>query len=186
MGKLFVFTIISLDGYFEAPDHDISWFNADDHHFEAFSLEQSREVDTLLFGRRTYEGMKSYWPTEYARQTDPEIAQFMNGNPKVVATHHPFEPDWSPTTVISGDIPAEVRALKAQTPGTIAIFGSNELCVTLMPHGLIDEFRIMVSPIALGAGTPLFKGLPQHIPLTLTDTRRFESGKVLLTYMTGE
>jgi dihydrofolate reductase len=183
MRKTFLFMLVSLDGYFEGPDHDISWFASDsDSHFEAFSLEQSKEVDTILLGHRTYDLMKSYWPTPHALENEPEIARFMNENPKVVFSHKPFEPGWKNVTVITGDVAGAVRKLKEQPGKSIAIFGSNNLCVTLMQEGLVDEFRILVNPVALGDGTPLFKGLAKKADLTLTDTRKFESGKILLTY----
>ena len=173
---------VSLDGYFEGLGNDISWFNSDDYHFEAFSLEQSKEVDTLLFGRKTYEMMKSFWPTAQAEAIAPEVAQFMNEKHKVVVSHTAFAPGWHNVTVISDDVAAAVRKLKEQPGKTIAIFGSNNLCVSLMQAGLIDEFRIVVNPLVLADGTSLFKGLPKRADLTLTETRQFESGKTLLIY----
>ena len=183
MRKLFLFMHVSLDGYFEGPGHDISWFNADDYHFEAFSLEQSKEVDTILLGRKTYELMKSFWPTPQAEEIAPEIAKFMNENLKVVASHKPFEPGWNNVAVIGADVPGEVKQLKEQPGKTMAIFGSNNFCVSLMQAGLVDEFRIVVNPVALGEGTSLFKGLQEKADLRLVKTRPFESGKVLLTYV---
>jgi len=182
MRKLFVFTFVSLDGYFEGPEHDISWFNADDYHFEAFQLEQSRETDVLLFGRKTYDLMESYWSTPYAVESDPAIAAFMNDCRKCVVTHTSFDPGWNNVTVISDDVIGTVQQLKTQPGRNIGILGSNQLCVNLMVAGLIDEFRIMVSPAVLGNGSSLFNGLSTREHLKLVDTQRFESGKVLLTY----
>lgn len=170
---------VSLDGYFEGPGHDISWSHDD---FEAFSLEQSKEVDTLLFGRKTYELMKGFWPTPQAEEIAPEIAKFMNEKLKVVVSHNSFEPGWNNVMVISDDVAGEVRKLKEQPGKTIAMFGSNNLCVSLMQEGLIDEFQILVNQVALGEGTSLFKGLPKKAELRLTETRKFESGTILLTY----
>ena len=144
---------VSLDGYFEAPGHDLSWAKND---LEAFSPEQSQEVDTILLGHRTYEMMKSFWPTPQAEQVAPEIARFMNAKNKVVASHEPFEPGWKNVTVISGDVAGAVKKLK-QLPGKdIIILGSNNLSVSLMREGLIDEFQIVVIPIVLGSGRTLF------------------------------
>lgn len=169
---------ISLDGYFEAPGHDISGFHAD---FEAFSSSESQEVDTLLFGRRTYEMMK-FWSTPQAEEVAPEIAKFMNEKLKIVASHASFEPGWKNVRVISGDVIGAVKELKAQPGKNIIILGSNTLCVSLMQANLVDEFQIVVNPVVFGGGTPLFAGLPKPAQLTLTDTRRFKSGAVLLTY----
>src|SRR5437870_1441699 len=178
MRKIFLFMNVTLDGYFEGPDHDISWAHSD---FEAFSAEQSREVDTLLLGRKTYDLMKSFWPTPQAAQMAPEVAEFMNDRRKIVASHESFEPEWSNVTVIN-DVAKEVKKLKEEPGGDIIILGSNTLCVSLMQEGLIDEFQIVVNPVALGQGTSLFKGLSQRAELALVETRRFKSGTILLTY----
>jgi dihydrofolate reductase len=169
---------VSLDGYFEAPGHDISGFTND---FDAFSPDTGKEVDTLLFGRKTYEMMK-FWSTPQAEEVAPEIAQFMNERLKVVVTHNSFEPDWNNVMVISDEVTAEIKKLKEQPGKNIAIFGSNNLCVSLMQEGLIDEFQILVNPVAFGEGTSLFTGLPKKANFTLTDTRKFKSGTILLTY----
>lgn len=178
MRTIFLFMNVSLDGYFEAPGHDISGFTND---FEAFSADQSGEVDTLLFGRKTYDMMK-FWSTPQAETIAPEIAKFMNEKLKVVVSHSAFEPDWSKVTVISADVVGAVKKLKEQPGKNIAMFGSNNLCVTLMQAGLVDEFQIVVNPVAFGDGTSLFKGLPAKAALTLTETRQFKSGAILLTY----
>ena len=178
MRKIFLFMNVSLDGYFAGPGGDISGFHND---FEAFSAGESQEVDALLFGHKTYEMMK-FWGTPEGEKLMPAIASFMNGRRKYVASHAPFEPGWSKVTVLSGDVPAQVKALKEQPGKTIAMFGSNSLCVSLMQAGLMDELQIMVNPLALGGGTSLFSGLSKPVGLTLTETRRFKSGAVLLIY----
>jgi len=179
MRRIILFTNVSLDGYFEGPDHDISWANSD---FEAFSLGGNDQVDAMLLGHRTYEMMKSFWPTPQAAEMAPGVARAMNETPKVVAGHHPFEPGWDNVTVISGDVAGEIRKLKEQPGKNIIMFGSNTLCVSLMQEGLVDEFQILVNPVAIGKGTPLFNGLPEKADLVLTDTHRFNSGVVMLKY----
>jgi dihydrofolate reductase len=169
---------VSLDGYFEDQGHDISGFKTD---YEAFSSQESQEIDTLLFGHKTYEIMK-FWSTPQAEETAPEIAKFMNEKLKIVASHAPFEPGWDKVRVISGDVVGAVKKLKEQPGKNMIMFGSNTLCVSLMQAGLIDEFQIVVNPVAFGDGTSLFKGLPKKAELTLTETRRFKSGAILLTY----
>jgi dihydrofolate reductase len=177
--KIFVFMNISLDGYVEGPGHDISWSHGDS---EPFAKEQGREVDAILFGRRTYEMMSSFWPTPQAAQMAPETARFMNEKEKFVASHAEFEPGWKNVTVITGDVIGAVRKLKAAPGRTIAIFGSNTLCASLVDAGLIDEFQIMVNPVALGEGTSLLRGLKQRVEFALLDARPFPSDTVLLTY----
>lgn len=181
MQKLFLFMNVSLDGYVEDAEHDISGFTND---FEAFSSNQSQSVDALLFGHNTYEMMK-FWATPEAKAMAPDVARFMNERPKVVVSHHPFDPEWENVTVIHEDVVNAIQVLKSQPGQDIIIFGSNTLCVSLMQAGLIDEFQILVNPVAFGAGTSLLQGLPTKIPLTLTSTQPFKSGTVLLTYHLG-
>jgi dihydrofolate reductase len=178
MRKIVVFTNISLDGFFEAPGHDISGFKND---MEAFSNNPGGEVDTLLFGRRTYEMMK-FWSTPQASQAMPEVARFFNERQKVVASHQAFDPGWNNVLVLSGDVPAQVRALKEQPGNTIMIFGSSTLCASLLAAGLLDELQIVVNPVVFSQGTTLFSGLDQRIELALTATRAFKSGAVMLIY----
>jgi dihydrofolate reductase len=180
MRKLFLLMNVSLDGYFEAPGHDISWTVSD---FEAFSSEGSQDVDTLLFGHRTYNMMKAFWPTAQAQQMIPDVAKVMNETCKVVVSHTPFDPGWNNVVVMTGDVIENVKKLKEQPGKTIGMFGSNSVCVNLMQAGLVDEFQILVNPVAIGAGTSLFHGLPQKASLTLRDSRAFKSGVVMLTYV---
>lgn len=179
MRNIFLFMNVSVDGFFEGPGHDISAFNQD---FDAFSSEAGQEVDTILLGRRTYEMMASFWPTPQAKEMVPDIAAFMNEKQKVVATRNGIDANWQNTTVIGDDVATEIKQLKEQPGKNIIMMGSNNLCVSLMQEGLVDEFQIMVNPVALGEGTTLFKGLPQRADLVLKDSRAFDSGAVLLTY----
>jgi len=179
MRAISLFVMTSLDGYVYGPGGDLSWARNDG---EAFSPERSESTDAILLGRRTYEMMASSWPTPEAREQSPEIAEFMNDRRKLVASHEPFEPDWENTTVVSGDIPAEVAKLKEQPGGSIIVLGSNELCVSLVPAGLVDVFQVLVHPVVLGDGTSLFAGLLEPVYLTRTGSREFGDGTVLLTY----
>jgi len=178
MRKISLFMNVSLDGYFEDAEHGISGFKTD---FNAFSSGKGSPVDALLFGHRTYEMMK-FWSTPQAQEVMPEIASYMNEKRKIVASHAPFEPGWQNVQVGSGDVPATVKALKEQPGQDILIFGSNNLCVSLIQAGLLDECQIQVNPVVFGAGTTLFQGLPQKLDLKLIETRPFPSGAVLLVY----
>src|SRR5215470_13311298 len=175
------FMNVTVDGYFEGPNHDISFFKGDDQD-NSFFREQASAGASMLFGHRTYDLMKSWWPTQQAKEANPEVAKYMNEMPKIVAAHQPFEAGWNKVTVISGDVVHEVQKLKEGQGKHIVILGSNSLCVSLMRKGLIDEFQIMVNPIVLGNGTPLFKGLPERAKLKLVNTRQFESGTVVHFY----
>ena len=184
MRKVYLFMMISLDGYFEGPNHDLSWHNTDEE-FQEFALEQLNDTDTILFGRKTYEMMASFWPSEEAQKDDPVTAELMTSTPKVVFSKTLNDVSWSNTKLVKGDAALEIKDLKAQPGKDIAIFGSNNLSVSLAEQGLVDGFRIMVNPVAIGEGTALFKGIKQRLNLKLTDTREFKNGNILLSYTNG-
>jgi dihydrofolate reductase len=171
----------SLDGYFEGPDRDINWHYVDDE-FNDFAIEQLESVDTLLFGRVTYELMAGYWPTPDANADDPVIAHRMNNLPKIVFSKTLSEVTWQNTRLVKEHFVEEISALKQQPGKDLIIFGSSDLAVTFIQHGLIDEYRIMVNPVVLGDGKLLFKGLQNRLHLKLLKTRTFKTGSVLLYY----
>ncbi len=179
MRKVYLFMMVSLDGYFEGPGHDLSWHNVDGE-FVEFAVEQLDNIGAILFGRTTYQMMAEYWPSEHGTEDDPETAKRMNALPKYVASRTLKSVGWNNSHLLGSDVAKEVKALRSKPGKPIAIFGSNSLCVSLMEAGLVDEFRIMVNPIAIGSGTPLFHGLKGRYPLRLIKTREFASGNVLL------
>lgn len=181
MRKLFAFNMVSLDGFFEGPNQDINWHHVDDE-FNQFAIEQTSAVDMLLFGRVTYELMASYWPTSVARTDDPIIADLMNRLPKIVFSRTLQRADWENTRVVKDHIAEEITALKQQPGKDIALFGSANLLATLMQMDLVDEHRVIVNPVLLGSGTPLFQGMKDQLELKLVKARVFDSGNVLLCY----
>ena len=180
MRKLFAFNMVTLDGFFEGPNREIDWHNADNLEFNDFAIEQMGPMDTILFGRRTYQMMASYWPTEIAVQSDPVVADLMNRMSKVVFSRTLETVDWNNTRLIRENAGQEIRNMKMQPGKNLAIFGSANLISTVMDE--IDEHRVMVNPILLGGGTPLFKNNPERTRLELAGERVFKSGNVLLTY----
>ncbi|MDE1975539.1 MAG: dihydrofolate reductase [Patescibacteria group bacterium] len=180
MRKIFLFMMVSLDGYFEGENHDLSWHNVDAE-FNDFAHKQNNGLDTILFGRRTYELMAGYWPTPEGMRDDTETAKWMDTARKVVASE-PFTPVWNNTTVVSEDVIGKIAKLKQEAGTDIVLLGSNMLCVSLMEAGLIDEFRLMYNPVAIGKGTPLFAGLSKPFKFDLLHSRAFTSGNTLLTY----
>ncbi len=181
MRKVFLFNLITLNGFFEGPNQDISWHHVDEE-FNEFAVNQLHEIGTLLFGRVTYHLMASYWPTEPATMNDPVVAKLMNDMPKVVFSKTLDKVEWSNSRLVKGDPAAEVSKLKQQSGKDIAIFGSSNLAVTLAEHDLIDEYRILVNPVFMGEGVPLLKGIKGNIELKFLQVRTFESGNVLLSY----
>ncbi len=176
--------MVTLDGYFEGENHDISWHNIDKD-FEAFVDEQDGNVDTILFGKKTYQMMADFWPKPEALQSSPKTATFMNETKKFVASHELFRPEWRNTELLHENVFEKIKAMKEESGKDIAIFGSNNLCVSLIEQGLVDEFRIMINPIALGKGNPLFTGLGKKMNVKLVSVKEFQNGNVLHCYQPG-
>lgn len=179
--RLFAFLVTTADGYYEGPNREFDWPVVDEE-FNAFSVAQLEEIDTLVFGRNTYEAMASYWPTSLAEQDDPVVAAKMNGLPKIVVSSTLQEATWANTRLISENVTEEIARLKLQPGKALAIFGSSDLTVRLMEVGLVDELRIMIHPVILGGGRSVFHTSDHRFSLKLLDVRRFDSGSVLLRY----
>lgn len=181
--------MVSLDGYFEGENHDLSWHNVDSE-FNEFAIPQTESVGTLLFGRRTYELMRDYWPSEEARKTDPVVAKQMNSKPKIVFSKSLQSVEetkyWKNVRLVKENVVEEIGKLKKNSEKDIAVYGSNNFCVTLLENNLLDEIRIMVNPIVIGKGTPLFYGIKKPIHFHLKGTRIFKSGNTLLIYTVGK
>ena len=176
-----MFMMVSLDGFFEGPDHELDWHNVDAE-FNKFAAEQLNEIDTLLFGWKTYELMAGYWPTEAGKQDSSIIAEKMNSLQKIAFSRKERKVEWENTRLVTDNVVGEITKLKNQIGKDIAIFGSSNLCVSLIQMGLIDEFRIIVNPVVLGKGHTLFNGLNDKLNLKLLKTRTFNSGNVLFYY----
>jgi dihydrofolate reductase len=172
---------ITLDGYFAGPQGELDW-QALDEEFKAYSIELLDAVDTLLFGRVTYEQMKAWWPTPAGEEYDTEIARRMNAAAKLVVSTKTVDLSWHNTRQLTGDLPKAVTQLKAEAGKDITILGSGSLVAQLTDHGLIDEYRLTLNPVILAAGAKLFEGVRNRRNLKLTGTRALASGTVLLCY----
>src|SRR5512135_3203334 len=181
MRRVLLFMMVTLDGYFEGGQREIDWHNVGDE-FNDFAVGQLQEVDTLLFGRLTYDMMASYWPTPAARTDDPVVAAKMNNMPKVVFSRTLGEATWENTRLVKQSFAAEVSRMKQEPGKDMIIFGSSDLAVTFLEHGLLDECRIMMNPVVLGHGKSLFNGIHDRLSLKLLRTKTFYSGNVLLYY----
>ena len=182
MRKLAVFNMVSLDGYFVDAQGDMSWAHKRDAEWNAFTAENAKGGGVLVFGRVTYDLMIRYWPTPMAEQQNPDVAKGMNNMPKIVFSKTMDKASWNNTTVVKGDLAAEVRNLK-QTPGDdLVILGSGTIVSQLAQEGLIDEYQVVVSPIVLGQGRTMFEGVKTRLPLKLTRSRTFGNGSVFLCY----
>jgi dihydrofolate reductase len=183
--KIIVMMSVSLDGYFEGPDHDLSWHAITEELHSEFN-DVLRPMSAFLDGRVMHEMMAEYWPTadEQPGATQPEIefSRIWREMPKVVYSRTLEKADWN-TTIVREVVPDEVRAMKARPGGDMALGGA-DLAATFMEHDLIDEYRLYVHPLVLGSGRRLFPDGPR-IPLRLVETRPFGNGVVLTRFQRG-
>ncbi len=191
MRKLFLHIAVSFDGYIEDENHELDWHFADAE-FESYLNDTLRSIDTMIFGRKAFELLAQYWPTAEdnpAFAPNPadlshhiEAARMMNSKRKIAISNTLKSTDWANSTIIGGDVAAEIEALK-KTPGKdIALFAGANVANSFMRLGLIDEYRVIVNPIFLGGGTPLFEGGCARTELEVLEVRRFNAGGVLLRY----
>lgn len=183
MRKVVVSNLVSLDGFLAGPAGEIDWFTGlADKEFERYGVELLGSVDTILFGRVTYQLMAGYWPKARASEDDPRIIEAMNSLPKVVFSRTLDQVQWSNSRLVRTDPAEEVSRLKRQPGRSMVIYGSGGLVSTLARQGLIDDYRIFVAPVVLGKGQPMFRGLEQRLSLRRTEVRSFGTGVVLLRY----
>ena len=179
MRKVIAGLFLSLDGVMESPEKwHLPYFN--DEMEEAIGAAMG-QADAMLMGRVLYEEWAAYWP-----QQDPEenpVAARMNGVRKYVVSTTLEEPlEWNNSTLIKGDVPEAVAALKQQPGKDLQVIGSGDLAQTLMRHDLVDEYRLMIHPLVLGSGSRLFRDGSPRIALRLVDTRPTGTGVLILTY----
>jgi dihydrofolate reductase len=181
MRKLVVFNFVTLNGFFAGPDGDISWHRhgAEENNYAAEGLGSG---SILLFGRVTYEMMASYWPSPEAIKNSPVVAEGMNSAEKIVFSRTLKTAEWNNTRLVRKNIGEEVRKLKQTQGKDMVLLGSGNILTQFAEQGLIDEYQIMVDPVALGSGTPIFKGIKHKLDLKLVASRTFKSGVVLLSY----
>ncbi|WP_067690771.1 dihydrofolate reductase family protein [Nocardia jejuensis] len=172
---------VSLDGYVNDRDGGIDWTDPDDE-LHQFHNDRFREIDISLNGRRLYELMAEYWPhvPQDAPAIQHEFAELWTSKPKFVFSRTLTEVQWN-STLISENAVEEVRRLKASGDGVMEVGGAN-LAASLIPHGLIDEYQVYVSPVILGGGTPMFPSLDKRVGLRLVETRNFKTA-VMLRYV---
>ena len=185
MGRIVVTEFISLDGVIEDPG------GSEDYKYGGWSFEISRgdegdqfKLDetinsaALLLGRKTYEGFADAWPSR-----EGEFADKFNNMPKYVVSSTLKDPEWTNSTVLGGDLAAEVARLREELDGDIVVHGSAQLAQALVEQGLVDELRLMVFPVVLGAGKRLFGETSDKKPLRLSDSKIVGDGVAILTYV---
>jgi dihydrofolate reductase len=181
MRTLNAFNFITLNGYFKGPQEDTSWHVHGGPESE-YGINALKSGSTLVFGRTTYDMMSGYWPSPEALRNMPDMAKGMNAAEKIVFSGTLKKADWNNTTIIKGNIIEEMTRMKQGAGPDMTILGSGSIISQFAEAGLIDTYQIMVDPIALGDGTPMFKGITKPLQLELVNTRTFKSGVILLSY----
>jgi dihydrofolate reductase len=184
MGRIVVTEFVSLDGVVEAPgggeDFKYAGWSFEikrGDEGDAFKLEELRATDALLLGRVTYEGFAAAWPSR-----EGEFADKFNSMPKYVVSSTLREPAWNNTTVLGPDLSAEVTKVRDEHEGDVVIHGSPQLVQALVEHDLVDELRLMVYPVVLGAGKRLFGETSDKKSLRLVDSKIVGDGVAILVY----
>ncbi|HEY3369757.1 MAG TPA: dihydrofolate reductase family protein [Prolixibacteraceae bacterium] len=185
MRKVVSFMHISLDGYATDENGGMDWILVDEEMFE-YASDRTKEADTALYGRKTYEIMENYWPTA-ADQPNPtkhdiEHAHWYNQVAKVIVSRTLTDTERPHTAIISENLPDEIRLIKRQKGREIIMFGSPSLTHSLMDENLVDDLWLFINPIILGKGIQLFKNPKNKIHLHLLTSKSFASGVVCLHY----
>jgi dihydrofolate reductase len=186
MAMLTVFNFISLNACYKGPDNDVSWHRHDPEE-NGFAVEMLKKDHILLFGRRTYQMMAGYWPTDAAKKTDPLVARGMNEAEKIVFSRtlkksDPLVIGWQNTTIVHDQIVAEMKKMKQQSGKNMTLLGSGSILTQFAEAGLIDEYQFMVDPVVIAGGTPVFNGVQHQLDLQCTLVKQFKTGVVLLCY----
>lgn len=184
MGRLIYLMNVSLDGFVETIDHRLDWTVVDDELHGWFN-EQTRALDASLYGRRVYELLAAYWPTAEndpaATETMREFGRIWNPMPKIVFSTTLERVD-DGSRLVSGDVGRVLDEVRGEYPGNLAVAGPN-LAGQFVRRGLVDEYRLVVHPVALGSGTPYWPPLDGPLPLRQTGTRAFGSGAVAASFV---
>lgn len=177
--------IVSLDGFVEGPNGELDWFLDGDPQFERYCDEMLDSVSLALYGRRSYELMVSYWPKaerEPRSPADLAFARKMNALPKLVLSRTLERAEWNNTRIVKDRVSETIAELKAQPGKPIVAWAGAGLVETLMRHDLVDEYRLIVHPVILGKGTPLFRGTERRKHLKLVRTTHLGSELAVLCY----
>jgi len=184
MGKIIVSENVTLDGVIQDPAGDEGfraggWVGLikDSPQLGKLALEEALAAGAFLLGRRSYEWLAARWPSRSG-----ELADRLNSLPKYVVSSTLQHPAWTNSTVLKGDVLSEVSALKQQLDGDIVVAGSFQLVHALIEHDLVDELRLKIFPVVLGAGARLFGQTSNNKPMRLTGTQTLEGGIAYLTY----
>jgi dihydrofolate reductase len=197
--RIIMFNRVTADGYFAAPDGNLNWVVPDDT-LDSAGVDAIPSVDTILFGRRTYEMFERFWPhalDDSSTAADPHaagrrspamraMAVWINEATKLVFSRTLKDVTWRNSRLFHELDPVEIEAMKRQPGKNMMVFGSGSLVSQLTQHALIDEYQFVVNPILLGSGQPLFSGGSKSSALDLLEVNKYQSGNVMLRYARTE
>jgi dihydrofolate reductase len=175
MRKIILSMMVSVDGFMESKDPAENWGTFDEE-MSDYMVDFMKGTDAFIYGRKSYEAMLQYWP-----QLNGPFADIMNNKPKLIFSKTLKNPEWNATLYneVESD---EILALKKQEGKDIALFAGADIAAAFIRLKLVDEYRLIINPIVLGGGKPLFKAISENLKLKLVTTRAFKCGNVLLCY----
>jgi dihydrofolate reductase len=187
MRKIIVTMWMTLDGFIAGPNGEMDWIGAlYDEAMGNYEYELVSAADTLLLGRVTYQSFAGAWPhvpeNPNAQKGEVEYARRLNAMRKIVFSKSLSHAEWNNSTLLKEVVPEEISAMKQEPGSDMVIYGSASIVQALTNLGLIDEYQLLVHPIVLGSGKPLFKGIEHKVNLKLVNTRTHPSGVVILYY----
>ena len=191
MRKIITTTWVTLDGYIAGPNGEMDWVAEHyDDAMAAYETEIVSQADTLLLGRVTYQSFAGSWPhvpdNPSASEGEKEYARKLNAMRKIVFSKTLESVEWNNSTLRKEVVPEEIEQLKQEPGRDMLIYGSASIIQTLTNHGLIDEYQVLVHPLIVGGGKPLFHNIGHQVKLKLVNTKTHPSGVVVLSYQPRE
>ena len=181
MPRINSYTFITLNGFYKGINEDISWHRHGGEESE-HATEGLSGNGILLFGRKTYEMMASYWPTPAAMEAGPDIAKGMNNAEKIVFSRTLQEANWNNSRIIKENVAEEIKKLKQSGNKDMTILGSGSILTLFAENNLIDEYQFMIDPVVLGEGSSVLKDITKKLDLKLTKSKVYKSGVILVCY----
>jgi dihydrofolate reductase len=185
MRKIITTTWVTLDGFIAGPNEEMDWVIVDEE-MGKYEYDMVSSADTLLLGRTTYQSFAGSWPyvpdSPTADPGEKEYARKVNAMRKIVFSRTLPTVDWNNSILLKEVLPEAITKLKHEAGRDMLIYGSASIVQALTNHGLIDEYQILVHPVVLGSGKPLFQDIRERRKLQLVKTKTFPSGVVGLYY----
>lgn len=182
MQRVLAFNNVSMDGLFSDTDGGVGWAKRDSEELTEYVRQSRRDISTYLFGKTTYQMFAGFWPTPAGKAANPYFAKILTEGKKVVFSKSLKKADWENTHIESEADARTIGRVRSSSDGDCLIFGSGTLVRDLTEKGLIDEYQLVLNPVILGSGRPLFSPLSKNVEMQLVESKPFKNGTVLLRY----